>query len=64
MFAEREYILSENSKHYIYRVLTHILNKEDSIRGNARTVRNMVEDTIRHHAQRVIEQKVINKKEL
>jgi len=53
MYAEKEYILDKTSKHYIYRALTKIRNKE-IINGNARTVRNLVEKSIRHHARRII----------
>lgn len=63
MYKEREYILDEKSKHYIYRILSEIRNKE-IINGNARTVRNLVERSIRQHARRIIKQKNISKKDL
>ncbi|HOA41036.1 MAG TPA: AAA family ATPase [Halanaerobiales bacterium] len=63
MYKEREYILDEKSKHYIYRILSEIRYKE-IINGNARTVRNLVERSIRQHARRIIKQKNISKKDL
>lgn len=63
MYGEREYILDKTSKHYIYRSLTNLKNKE-IINGNARTVRNLVERSIRHHAKRIINNNNINKRNL
>lgn len=64
MFKEREYILTKESKHYIYRVLTQIRNNEGLTSGNARTVRNLVESTIRHQANRLLKEKIFDKNKL
>lgn len=63
MYQEREYILDDSSKHYIYNVLTKVRNNE-KINGNARTVRNLVERSIRLHASRIIKKNNINRSEL
>ncbi|NLJ84025.1 MAG: AAA family ATPase [Halanaerobiaceae bacterium] len=63
MYKEREYILDEKSKHYIYRVLSELRNKE-LINGNARTVRNLVERSIRQHARRIIKLENISRNDL
>lgn len=63
MYKEREYILDDKSKHYIYRILSEIRNKE-IINGNARTVRNLVERSIRYHARRIIKMENISRKDL
>lgn len=63
MYAEKEYILDQASKHYIYRALTKLRSKE-VINGNARTVRNLVEKSIRRHASRVINIKNIDRNSL
>ncbi len=63
MYKEREYILDKNSKHYIYNVLTKVRNNEE-INGNARSVRNLIEKSIRQQAKRVINNPKINRKEL
>ena len=64
MYEEREYILTQNSKHYIYNILSKIRSNEGDNKGNARTVRNLVEKSIRHQAQRIINLKNITKKDL
>ncbi len=64
MYEEREYMLTDNSKHYIHRILSKIRNNEKSNSGNARTVRNLVEKSIRHQAQRIMNKKNITKKDL
>lgn len=55
MFNEREYILTKNSKHYISKVIQTKRENRNSRSRNARMVRNIVEETIRNHAQRIIE---------
>lgn len=64
MYKQREYILDKESKHFVYRVLTEILNNEGEISGNARTVRNLVEKSIRQQALRIIKANKINRREL
>jgi stage V sporulation protein K len=64
MYSEREYVLDKESKHYIYRVLTKLRNEEGLNNGNARTVRNLVERSIRHQAQRVVNSSQINRQSL
>jgi len=63
MYKEREYILDKSSKHYIYNVLTKVRNNED-INGNARSVRNLIERSIRQQAKRIINNPKINRNEL
>ncbi|MFW6281402.1 MAG: AAA family ATPase [bacterium] len=63
MYKEREYILDKDSKHYIYNVISKIKYNE-YINGNARTVRNLVEQSIRKQAKRIISNKSINKEQL
>jgi stage V sporulation protein K len=60
MYSKKEYILSKESKHYIYRALTYIISNEGTNSGNARTVRNFVEYSIRRQAKRIIEKRNIN----
>ncbi len=64
MYSDREYVLDKVSKHYIYRVLTKLRNQEGRNKGNARTVRNLVEKSIRQQAQRVVNSKQINRQNL
>ncbi len=64
MYQDREYLLDKESKHYIYRVLTYLLNTEGSNNGNARTVRNLVERSIRYQAWRLVNSKAYNHKNL
>jgi len=64
MYKEREYILSKNSKHYIHRILGVIKEKEGENNGNARTVRNLVEKSIRQQARRIINKNNISRKDL
>ncbi|MEJ6950544.1 AAA family ATPase [Natronospora cellulosivora (SeqCode)] len=63
MYKEREYILTKDSKHYIYNVISKLRYKEN-INGNARTVRNLVEQSIRKQAKRIINKNVIKKEQL
>lgn len=63
MYKEREYILDKSSKHYIYNVLTKVRNNEE-INGNARSVRNLIERSIRQQAKRIINKPKINRNEL
>ncbi|MFW6015344.1 MAG: AAA family ATPase [bacterium] len=64
MYKEREYILSKRSKYYIYNILSKIRFKESKYNGNARTVRNLVEKSIRRHAKRIMKNKNYNKENL
>ncbi|MFW5991756.1 MAG: AAA family ATPase [Halanaerobiaceae bacterium] len=64
MYREREYILNKESKHYIYRVLTKIRSQEGINNGNARTVRNLIEKSIRHQASRIINSSNLNRNKL
>ncbi len=63
MFRDREYILSDRSKHYIYRVITELRNKEE-INSNARMVRNLAEKAIRNQARRIVKKNRVNKIDL
>jgi len=64
MYKEREYILSENSKHYIHRIIGEIKEKEEKNSGNARTVRNLVEKSIRKHARRIVKKNNLTRRDL
>ncbi len=64
MFKKREYILTKVSKHYIYNVLSSLHSKEGINKGNARTVRNLVERAIRNHARRIVDKNAISRQEL
>lgn len=64
MYKEREYILDKESKHYIYKVLSRIRSQEENTDGNARTVRNLVERSIRHQAHRIMNGTKINRHNL
>ena len=63
MYEEREYILTEPSKYYLYRILS-LMRSNNKMQGNARQVRNIVEKSIRHHAHRVVAEKMISRKDL
>lgn len=54
MFKKREYILTRNSKYYMYKVLNKIRKNQKTQSNNARMVRNLVENTIRNQARRII----------
>lgn len=64
MFKKREYILTDKSKHYIYRALSTLRSQEGVNKGNARTVRNLVEKAIRNHARRIIDKNTLSRQEL
>ncbi|MFW6281699.1 MAG: AAA family ATPase [bacterium] len=63
MYKKREYILNKSSKYYIYKKLSEIRNNEQ-INGNARSVRNFVENSIRQHAKRIINNKKLTRSDL
>ncbi|MFW5998356.1 MAG: AAA family ATPase [Bacillota bacterium] len=64
MYKRREYSLSENSRNYLFNLLKRIRNEEGKNKGNARTVRNLVEKSIRHQAQRIIKMDNFTQKDL
>jgi stage V sporulation protein K len=63
MYDEREYILTEPSKYYLYRILS-LMRNNNNMQGNARQARNIVEKSIRYHAHRVLAGSVISRKDL
>ena len=63
MYDEREYNLTKPSKYYLYRIIS-LMRSDNKMQGNARQVRNIVEKSIRYHADRVLKGNVISRKDL
>ncbi len=63
MFDEHEYLLNKNGKTYLRTYLQRILHDEKG-KGNARTVRNIVEKTIRKQADRLSRYTCISRNDL
>ncbi|MEG1501579.1 MAG: AAA family ATPase, partial [Clostridiales bacterium] len=57
MYQKREYLLSEGSKIELERALRRVLLQDPRYNGNARTVRNLVEASLRCQAVRLINNK-------
>lgn len=64
MLEEREYELSQTAESKLYKILAKKRQKSGSERGNARTVRNLIERAIRVQAMRVVEKEDIFRKDL
>ncbi len=64
MVEEREYILSEGGEKYLYRVIARLKATNTKNFGNARTVRNLIEKSIRNQARRIISKKIISRVDL
>ncbi|MBM7624119.1 AAA family ATPase [Sporohalobacter salinus] len=64
MLEEREYELSQAAKSRLYKILAEKRRKAGPEKGNARTVRNLIERAIRIQATRVVEKEKIFRKDL
>lgn len=64
MLEEREYELSQAAESKLYKILAEKRRKSGPERGNARTVRNLIERAIRVQAMRVVEKDEIFRKDL
>lgn len=64
MVKEREYRLSVGAKEKLRHHLTNEMKKDDHPFGNARYVRNMVEQSIRHQAVRLLHKPILNREDL
>ncbi len=63
MYKKREYILSPAGKNYLYKIIK-FFNNSNKMSGNGRMIRNIVESSIRYHANRISAKKVISRKDL
>ncbi|MCK8817690.1 AAA family ATPase [Natroniella sulfidigena] len=64
MAQEREYSLSSSAKAKLYQQLAEARRDVGTEKGNARTVRNLIERGIRKQALRLVEQKKVTKEDL
>lgn len=64
MVKEREYMFSLGAKEKLRHHLNTEMQKKDHPFGNARYVRNMVEQSIRHQAVRLLHKSLLNREEL
>lgn len=62
--SKRQYQLSPNSKLALIKMLKRPIGKPDAVFGNARTVRNIIEKSLRRQAVRLIAQTKITREEL
>jgi len=64
MVKEREYIFSKGAEAKLYSILGKLRQSSGAEEGNARTVRNLIEESIRNQAIRLVTKEKITKKEL
>ncbi|SJZ60298.1 AAA family ATPase [Selenihalanaerobacter shriftii] len=64
MLKKREYKLCKSAKHKLFRILSKARNEVGSEKGNARTVRNIIERAIRIQATRLIDNEKILREDL
>lgn len=61
---DKDYLFAPDAKSYLYRVLGNLLKTGELQSGNARTVRNVIEKTIRVQAVRLLDEEEYRREEL
>lgn len=64
MVKEREYRLSIGAREKLRNQLSNEMEQDDNSFGNARYVRNMIEQSIRHQAVRLLQKRILNREDL
>jgi stage V sporulation protein K len=64
MVRDRQYVLGATAKEKIRQLLQRELGRNKRTFGNARFIRNVVEQAIRHHAVRLVKKKDVDREQL
>lgn len=64
MLKQREYQLSKGARRKLFRIVEEIKQTQRDNFGNARTIRNLIEKSIRYQAVRLVERKTLSRTDL